>query len=153
LKQSTPGEDEFHHWECAGLCEQASSTQDILANQKEAAPLLIDHRGLAGDEAERRRTVVLVAGMLQSIRERENGSGRTVGSPGALWRRRRGWGRSETMESMAASVRNCELVGIDWGRAGPIPSAGKLQTARRSSRASRGVSGRPPATGLGGGRS
>jgi hypothetical protein len=57
------------------------------------------------------------------------------------------------VESMAASVGNCELVGVDWGQAGPIPYAGKLQTARRSSRASWGVSGRSPSTGLGGGRS
>jgi hypothetical protein len=53
------------------------------------------------------------ASTLQSEREREKWSRRTGGSPGTIWRCRRGTTRSESSESTAARLREGELVGVN----------------------------------------
>jgi hypothetical protein len=53
------------------------SKEEIKGSLKVAARLPIGRQSDGGDGDWRQRTVVLVAGMLQSMRERENGSLRT----------------------------------------------------------------------------
>jgi hypothetical protein len=64
------------------LRELACWKRTDARNRLEAAPLVLDHRKMAGDEQARRRAAVHGAAATQSTRERLKGTGKKPCSPG-----------------------------------------------------------------------
>ena len=72
------------------------------ADRGVAAPLLLGHRSVTGDDHPRRRTEARGGRPLQGDGEREKGRGRKPSSPGARRGGQRRQGRSRSSESSSA---------------------------------------------------
>jgi hypothetical protein len=107
-----------------GLRGWAQSNKRATGNLTVVSPPAIGHRRLLNDEAERRSLQSHDAGTLRSERDRSRLPLSMRSSPRSRWSRRRGRGRSRSLESTATVVGDDELDRVAGGCFSSIPCSG-----------------------------